>query len=215
MTITAQRDKTATQDALIEAVGQVIGRDGFGAVGVNAVAREAGVDKVLIYRYFGGLPELLAAYGERGDFWWTIDEVLQEADNSPTGDLASWLTAVFRQHVAFLRHHPVTLEILAWEMSERNALTIALEEVREARGLHLMRQLAGRFNMDESLVLRHVGPVMALFGAASNYLVTRARGIRTFNGIDVQSELGWTQIYETIEAMLRAFIAQLEEEQGQ
>ncbi len=215
MSATAQRDKSATQDELIDAVGRVIARDGFGALGINAVAREAGLDKVLIYRYFGNMEGLLAAYGERGNFWWTVDDVLEYAGKSPDGDLAAWLTVVFRQHIEFLRHHPVTLEILAWEMSDRNPLTIALEEVREARGIELMRLLAGRFGADEQTVLRHIGPVMALFGAASNYLVTRARTIRTFNAIDVQSERGWQQIYETVEAMLRAFIISLEQETAQ
>ncbi|MBK7457943.1 MAG: helix-turn-helix transcriptional regulator [Betaproteobacteria bacterium] len=47
----------------------MLARDGFGAVGVNAIARQAGVDKVLIYRYFDGLPALLRAWGESGRFW--------------------------------------------------------------------------------------------------------------------------------------------------
>ncbi|MFN3231631.1 MAG: TetR/AcrR family transcriptional regulator [Alphaproteobacteria bacterium] len=212
MPVTIQRDKTATRAALIGAVGIIIGRDGFGALGINAVAREAGVDKVLIYRYFENIEGLLAAYGEQGDFWWSVEDVLTDADKSPTGDFAGWLTQVFRHHIEFLRHHPVTLEILAWEMSDRNPLTIALEEVREARGLELMKHLADRFDFDQAVALRHIGPMMALFGAASNYLVTRARGIRTFNGIDVQSDLGWAQIYETVEAMLRAFIQSIEKE---
>ncbi|MDZ7592579.1 MAG: helix-turn-helix domain-containing protein [Rubrivivax sp.] len=55
--------------ARVGVVGMVLARDGFGAVGVNAIARQAGVDKVLTYRHFGGLPERLRAWGERGPFW--------------------------------------------------------------------------------------------------------------------------------------------------
>ncbi|RPI71559.1 MAG: TetR/AcrR family transcriptional regulator, partial [Desulfobacteraceae bacterium] len=58
------RDSEQTRRALINAVGSLLARDGFQAVGVNAVAKEAGVDKVLIYRYFGGLPGLIAAFGK-------------------------------------------------------------------------------------------------------------------------------------------------------
>jgi AcrR family transcriptional regulator len=53
------RDRAATEERILTAVGEVLARDGFAAIGVNAIARQAGVDKVLIYRYFGGLPELL------------------------------------------------------------------------------------------------------------------------------------------------------------
>ena len=57
------RDRAVTEERMLAAVGEVLARDGFHAVGINAIAREAGVDKVLIYRYFGGLGELLQAWG--------------------------------------------------------------------------------------------------------------------------------------------------------
>ena len=54
-----ERDRSETTARILAAVGEVLARDGFGALGVNAVAKHAGVDKVLIYRFFGGMPELL------------------------------------------------------------------------------------------------------------------------------------------------------------
>ena len=63
------RDRESTRARLIAAVGTLLAREGFTGLGVNAVAREAGVDKVLIYRYFGGLPELIVAFGREGNFW--------------------------------------------------------------------------------------------------------------------------------------------------
>ncbi|RJF88756.1 TetR/AcrR family transcriptional regulator [Oleomonas cavernae] len=48
------RDRAATQARLVAAAGNVLARDGFAALGVNRIAVEAGCDKVLIYRYFGG-----------------------------------------------------------------------------------------------------------------------------------------------------------------
>ncbi|MDA0339701.1 MAG: helix-turn-helix domain containing protein [Proteobacteria bacterium] len=217
LTDIGQRDKETTTRTLVDAVERVITRDGFRSVGVNAVAREAGVDKVLIYRYFGGFPELLEAYGEQGDFWWRVEDMIPDADDPIEPDLAAWAASVFRRHVSFLRHHPVTLEILAWEMVERNPLTVALESVREARSIELMRALADKFQADQAIVLKHLGPMMALFGAAGGYLVTRARndGMRVFNGIDVQTDRGWAQINDTLEMMLRAFVVAIEIENGQ
>ena len=74
--MSSPRDRGATEERILAAVGTVLARDGFGAVGVNAIAREAGVDKVLIYRYFGGLPELLQRWGASGRFWPGVDEML-------------------------------------------------------------------------------------------------------------------------------------------
>ena len=49
------RDSDAMRARILAAVGTMIVRDGLSAIGVNALAREAGCDKVLIYRYFGDL----------------------------------------------------------------------------------------------------------------------------------------------------------------
>ena len=70
-----KRNKEETKDRIIDAAGRLLAEGGFRKLGVNAVAREAGVDKVLIYRYFGGMPELLRAFGVSGDFWPTFEEL--------------------------------------------------------------------------------------------------------------------------------------------
>ncbi|MBK7396041.1 MAG: TetR/AcrR family transcriptional regulator [Myxococcales bacterium] len=70
------RDKDGTQAELLSAVQRVIEQDGVAGLGVNAVAREAGVDKVLIYRYFGGLEGLLTAFAESAAFWPTVAEIV-------------------------------------------------------------------------------------------------------------------------------------------
>lgn len=204
MTQPAPRNRDATETKLILAVEALILHEGFGAVGINALARRAGVDKVLIYRYFGGLPGLLAAYGERGDFWWQVDDLTAEplADGGDPGELANVLTVLFRRHVEFLRRHPVTLEVLAWEMSDRNELTEALEAVRESRSVAVMRCVAERFDMAEAEMAQRISPVFALLGAAANYLAVRGRRLRTFNGIDLQTDQGWATLHTAAESMI-------------
>ena len=44
-----------TEKRLLEAVSKVIEEEGFTQIGINRVAKKAQCDKVLIYRYFGGL----------------------------------------------------------------------------------------------------------------------------------------------------------------
>jgi len=207
MSATKSRDREETKALLIESVGDVIARDGYGAVGVNAVARAAGVDKVLIYRYFGGFPELLQAFGEEADFWWQVDDLLPPGGLSlQHDDLAASLTLIFEGHLNFLRHHPVTLEILAWEMTDRNELTIALEYVREQRSLELMRRLLEQYGQTNREAMVHFGPVMALLGGAAQYLATRARHIKTFNGLDLQSDRGWQQMLSAVDLMLAGIV---------
>ena len=113
------RDKETTKRCLLDAVGALLAREGFGALGVNAVAREAGVDKVLIYRYFGGMADLLEAFGQSGDFWPSIAEVIGD-DPSELMDMPlaqRWAMGLSRYAQA-LRSRPITKEILAWEQIE-------------------------------------------------------------------------------------------------
>lgn len=203
MTSSAPRDRSSTEIKLTLAVEALILEQGFGAIGVNALARKAGVDKVLIYRYFGGLPGLLATYGERGDFWWQVEVLMAEplADGGDLRELPSVLSVLLRRHIDFLRRHPVTLEVIAWEMSDRNELTEALEAVRENRSLAVMRRIAERFDIDERLMER-ISPIFALLGAAANYLAVRGRRLRTFNGVDLQTDQGWATLRTAADAMI-------------
>lgn len=65
----AHRNRPATEDRLRSAAWRLLEREGLPSWGVNAVAREAGVDKVLLYRYFGGHEKLLLHLLERNRFW--------------------------------------------------------------------------------------------------------------------------------------------------
>jgi hypothetical protein len=67
------RDRAATEERILGAGHRARARR-LG-IGINDRAR-ARIDKVLIYRYFGGLPELLRAWGASGRFWPSIDELL-------------------------------------------------------------------------------------------------------------------------------------------
>jgi len=190
------RDRAETERRILLAVGATLAQSGFRALGVNAVAARAGVDKVLVYRYFGGLPELLAAYAERGDFWYAVDDLVGAHLPPPRPNTAAaWLELVLRRHVAWLKEKPVTLEIMAWEMVERNELTIALAEVREARGMEAMERIARRFALPATLDL---AALVALFAAATNYLLVRSRGIRYFQGLDLRRDEGWERLFAII-----------------
>jgi AcrR family transcriptional regulator len=203
-----ERDREGTKARLLQAVEGLIAEEGFGAIGINAIARRAGADKVLIYRYFGGLAGLLSAFAEEGDFWWQVNDLLAEPLPGPdeADGLSRCLAVIFARHAAFLRAHPVTLEVIAWELAQRNELTEALESVRESRSHEMMRRLATRFDLEAGEFLGLIGPMFALLGAATNYLAARGRRLKVFNGIDLQSDEGW-QILEQSAARMIAGVA--------
>lgn len=197
-----RRDREKTGRAILDAVGRLILRDGLSGVGVNAVAREAGTDKVLIYRYFGDLDGLYRAYAEAGDFWWTVEDMLASIDGAAT--LADALKAGLRFHAAEMRKRPVTLAVIAAEPENRTPLVIALEEVRERRSLDLMKSIAARYDMPEGA---DVPALTALIAAAIDYLLARARNIRVYGGVDIKTARDWERIFATIDAMIDGALA--------
>ena len=202
------RDRAATEARILGAVGVVLARDGFGAIGVNAIARQAGVDKVLIYRYFGGLPELLRAWGESGRFWPRVADLLGPEPQALLALPAAERWARFFEHfIDELRRRPLTLEVLAAELVERNELTAILETEREAWGEEAMRVLGGA----ELAARPHLQAVTLLLVAGVQYLLLRSRRIRVFGGIDLRSDAGWAQLKQSIRALARdAFAPQPE-----
>lgn len=125
------RDRARTEKDILAAVGRLLESSGFDDLGMNAVAREAGVDKVLVYRYFGKLPELLRAFAERGGHWPTDAELVGVERPSDPAELAIRLLVNFGRAI---RGRPQTQAILRRELEERNPLTDALAEAREPTG---------------------------------------------------------------------------------
>lgn len=197
------RDRAATEERILGAVGEVLVRDGFGGVGVNAIAKQAGVDKVLIYRYFGGLPELLRVWGHSGRFWPRVDELLGADPRALLALPAAERYARFFEHfIDALRARPLTLELLAAEVVQRNELTAILEAEREAWGEEASRVLGG----PELARQPWMQGVTLLLVAGVQYLLVRARHIRLFGGLDLRSDASWDQLKRSVrELALRSF----------
>ncbi|MGE4556114.1 MAG: TetR/AcrR family transcriptional regulator [Desulfovibrionaceae bacterium] len=198
--------RLATRDNLLEALGRVLVRDGFSAVGVNAVAREAGVDKVLIYRYFGGMQELLAAFGQRENLW---PDLIELTAGDPTGfarlparDKACLLARNFLQA---LRNRPVAREILAWELVERNELTSALGAARDRTALQILSMLQPSAGEDALKV--DLEAAQAVLTAAASYLVLHCGRTMRFAGLEANGDDGWMRIGQTIDGMLLGLLS--------
>jgi len=196
------RDRQITSRRLISAVGSLLGKEGFKGVGINAVAREACVDKVLIYRYFGGLQGLMAAFAREGDFWPSALELaggdLQKFSNL---SLESRLSAFSKNFILALRKRPLTQAIMAWEILERNELTKELESVREQSSIEFLKLF---FLQDKTH--KDLQTIVMLMGAGISYLIIRSSRIDLYGGIHLDSEQGWRQIEAGIDTIIKGVL---------
>jgi AcrR family transcriptional regulator len=189
------RDKETTKRCLLDAVGALLAREGFGALGVNAVAREAGVDKVLIYRYFGGMDDLLRTFGQSGDFWPSIDEVIGDDPSElralPLGE--RWAVGLSRYAQA-LRNRPITKEVLAWEQIEQNELTEILQQARE----QWFEELMTHFPEDPDATDADLVTTILVIVGAIHYFIVRSRLQPDFSGVEIATKAGWKHLDEVI-----------------
>jgi len=200
----AERNREQTCQRILGAVGVVLARDGFAGIGVNAIAKQASVDKVLIYRYFGGLPELLTTWGRSGSFWPDFNELLGDDPGRFLALPAAERYERFMAHfIDGLRARPLTLEILAAELQQRNELTVILEEQRETWGERAATLLGG----EEFAQRKELRGLTIVLVAGVQYLLLRSRTIRIFGGVDLHSDAGWDELKASMHSMARSLFA--------
>ena len=191
------RSRLQTEQRIIDAVGTILLEQGYPAVGINAIARQAGCDKVLIYRYFGGFDELLLAFAETTTLWWEVDEIISEtAAECANIALPDYLQTLLNRYVTALEARPLALEIMAWEMSAQNNLTNTLARIRGERGMELVKRIRVFYqqpNID-------IGGILGVFGASINYLI-----IRTRKQSQQYKTEEWWRLQQTIGKLLQAY----------
>ena len=190
-----QRSSQETRKRILKAVGRLLARSGFRGVGINSVAREAGVDKVLIYRYFGGLPDLLKAYAEGGDFWPSADDLLAAVPDAETKTEAELAASLLIEFGRALRRRPITQEIMRWEVLDKNQLTDALAQYREAQSMKLL-------SLFRNAGIADVEAIAALLGAGQNYLLLRAKTADVYNGLELKKNHDWKRIEQAIRLLV-------------
>jgi AcrR family transcriptional regulator len=192
--------REATEAALIDAFTRVVQRSGLRSVGVNEVIKEAGIGKALLYRYFGGLPGLVKAWGEKNQIW----PDLSEFHNIPEGvepiDAADLLKRMVLHHASSLREDPLRVEILADQFMNPTPISEALQEIRQQLGEEHQAIFGKNKPIQEYRVL-----MMFLMSAAS-FLAMRAVKAPWYMGENIATEEGWGLMMSQLEQVIDATV---------
>ncbi len=201
------RDKEETKARILAAVGKLLAESGFQQLGVNAIAREAGVDKVLIYRYFENLPSLLQTFGREGNYWMTVEELTGGTSPTDANTLADWMTLLLVRFLHDLQERPITQEILRWELLEGNELTSELATIRDRMATESLEFLNEKHPFPPD---KDIPAISAVLIAGLVYLTLRSKASKTFLGIDLSSASGWQRIEAAISSLVQATIQDIE-----
>ncbi|SHF29816.1 TetR/AcrR family transcriptional regulator [Dysgonomonas macrotermitis] len=188
-----EKDKEFTKQKLLNAVGIVINKDGFEKIGVNAVAAEAQVSKILIYRYFGSLDNMIIEYLSKNDFWISFSIDLPKDDN-----LKGFLKNMFRGQIKQMREDKLMQRLHRWELNTQNSVIEKLRLKREAKGITLITIISQLAQHPQE----EVAALATILSASITYLSLLGEYCPMYNGIDLQSEAGWEQIAKGVDLII-------------
>ena len=194
-----RRDRRNTEQNILAAFDRLVARDGIQAVGINAVAKEAGIGKVLIYRYFDGLEGLTRAWAESCSFW--PDELeLIGGDEAAFAALSGkeQVKTVLLNFVRSIRSRPITVEVLTSELVSSNRVTRALESATAEFGPGVGRYI----RIFGEKHAREVWPMILVTYILTNYLCIREKVNPEFLGMNLNDEDDWSEIYKLIESIV-------------
>jgi len=155
---TPRLPSAARRDQLLDAALQIIARDGYAAVSVEAIAREADVTRPVVYHVFAGLDDLLATLLDRQEQR-ALAQLLSTI-SAPTGDVRAWLRGVITDLVATVTGDPLTWRpiFLTFDGTPavvRRRIGRAREQVRDRVERLAAAGLRGRPEIDPA-VLSHI-----------------------------------------------------------
>jgi AcrR family transcriptional regulator len=197
------RDRVQTQGRIFQAGRALLAEGGFQAFGVNAVARRAGCDKQLIYRYFGGLDGLVDAIGEDLAGWVTkhVPEDQGGRFMLTYGDLMERLVELYADA---LRADPLMRRILVWELSESSPHIARMAEARAKGIAQWIERMRGSLTPPKGS-----DPVAlnAVVIAAVQQLVLAAETSGSFAGLPLKSQKDWARAIAAVSRVARGAYA--------
>ncbi|RAJ35652.1 TetR/AcrR family transcriptional regulator [Pedobacter cryoconitis] len=190
------RNKEQTKRKLLQAVGEIIIEKGYAGLGVNKIANKAGVDKKLIYRYFGDGNTLVETYILEKDYWLGFADKLQEFNDIKTPDQAKeTISTMLERQFNFLYEEEAMQHMILEELTSKSPLMASICNIRGTIGASLLKHTDPHFKNSEV----NFRAVSALLVSGIYYLVLQAKiNGGTICGIDINSTEGRKEITKTI-----------------
>ena len=186
------RDKERSKQKLLNAVGKLLKTKGISALKVNDIAATAGLDKKLIYNYFGGTDGLIDAYIRSHDFWSNVS-----GDETP--DLSDGGQAFAREMIQkqydYVAQNKELQKILLWGITEQRKSLKKIADEREANGELLLTNITDPFFGEDSDEFRAAAAILI---SGAYYLNMYTLNAKTFCGIDLTQPQGRDKVQNAL-----------------
>jgi len=190
----SSRNKEKSKQKLLDAVEKILNTKGFAGLKVNDIARTAGLDKKLIYNYFGGRDGLIDAYIRSQDFW---SNVRNPENSLPIKDGGKdFSKTMLLSQFDYVFKNRELQKILLWGLIENRKSLKKLAEDREETGAVLFEGITDPHFGEDAKRYR---AVMALLISGIYYLdIYATTNESTFCGLDLKSKEGRLEIEQAL-----------------
>ncbi|KAA2243831.1 TetR/AcrR family transcriptional regulator [Chitinophaga agrisoli] len=190
----AIRNKERSKKKFLSAVGKILKTKGYQGLRVNDIATTAGLDKKMIYSYFGGTDQLIDEYIRSQDFWSNIKEDKIPAGIKDGGKAFS--ENMLLSQFDYVFKNKELQKILLWRLSEKRKSLKKLTDVQEKNGEALFRNIMDPHFGDNDKQFR---AVMAILVSGIYYLnLYAAVNGSVFCGLDMKSEEGRDEVKKAL-----------------
>ncbi|WP_460946264.1 TetR/AcrR family transcriptional regulator [Spirosoma daeguense] len=210
MKVIKRRNRQMTMERILRAMGDVMAERGTEKAGINAVAERADVNKVLIYRYFGGWNGLLEAYVQRGFFLSMFNDKFLDTvpANLPAENRSKVWSEYTIQFMREFRSRKSSQELIRWEMAHgETELARRLAEFRDNSYKSLVSKLAPYSDFDPIAIT-------SLMVAAVTHIVLTSAQRDHIGDINLKSEEGWERLETAIRRIYSSLNIALEREKS-
>lgn len=195
-----QRDREGTEKAILSAARQVLAEEGFQGFGVNAIARQAGCDKQLVYRYFGGVDGLIDAIGADLANWWQ-DRLGASPEQAKPATYADLMDRLAIGLLDALRADPLVQKIIAWEVSDPSPQVARLTAARSKGMLQWIVAQRGDLVPPPGVD----APALNAFVVAGiQHLVLASSTAGQFTGAPLKTDADWDRMRSAVRSLIAA-----------
>lgn len=188
-----------TEEAIVDAFGRLLEREGVAGIGVNALIKEASVGKKPLYDYFGGLEGVAVEWVRRRGIWPPLEEIVGEPlEQFLEREPGEKLRLINRHCAEMLRANAPLCELLSGEFVRSPEMKQAVEHVRQLVRLDFERVLKSDpvLSSEDYLALNTVAY------AATTYLALRAHCQPRFFGFDLSTETNWQVVMNMFDRVM-------------
>lgn len=195
------RNKERTRQRVIDALGNIVIKDGFSNLNISKIAEQAQVDRKVIYDYFGGLDGVIKEYLDTKDYWKVVaDNMPSILEHSKADHGKSAANMILEQQFDSLMSNEEMRRIVTWDLTYNVESLQVMGQKREDIGEQLFTQLTDEHFKNKTTDIR---AVTAILVSSVYYLTLHAKmNGSTFCGIDIREQEGEMKIKKALRQII-------------